>query len=217
MAGADDDALMLVRRHLRRRRPRRSTQRESDVYYFAPQKCFASDGGLWFALMSPAAIERAAEIKASGRYIPAFLDLQTAIDNSRLDQTYNTPALATILLMAEQVDWFNANGGLAWCVARTKRVGRRAVRLGRGVVVRDAVRRRPGASARSVVGTIDFDDAIDATAVAKVLRANGDRRHRALPQARPQPAARRDVPGGRAPTTSRALTACIDHVVAALS
>ncbi|HAN71492.1 MAG TPA: phosphoserine transaminase, partial [Actinobacteria bacterium] len=83
-----------------------------DTYYFAPQKSFGSDGGIWFALMSPAAIARAAEIKESGRWIPDFLDLQTAIDNSRLDQTYNTPALATIFLMAEQVDWFNANGGL---------------------------------------------------------------------------------------------------------
>jgi phosphoserine aminotransferase len=90
-----------------------------DTYYFAPQKSFGSDGGLWFALMSPAAIARAAQIKEGGRWIPDFLDLQTAIDNSRLDQTYNTPALATIFLMAEQVDWFNANGGLAWCTART--------------------------------------------------------------------------------------------------
>ncbi|MHB1068099.1 MAG: PLP-dependent aminotransferase family protein, partial [Candidatus Nanopelagicales bacterium] len=86
-----------------------------DAYYFAPQKSFGSDGGLWFALMSPGAIDRAAGIRASGRWIPDFLDLQTAIDNSRLDQTYNTPALATILMMAEQVDWFNGNGGLGWC------------------------------------------------------------------------------------------------------
>ncbi|NHW87386.1 phosphoserine transaminase, partial [Escherichia coli] len=87
---------------------------ETDVYYFAPQKCFGSDGGLWLALMSPAALERAAEVKASGRYIPAFLDLVTAIDNSRLEQTYNTPALATIFLAAEQTDWMNSQGGLAW-------------------------------------------------------------------------------------------------------
>ena len=93
---------------------------EFDVYYFAPQKCFGSDGGLWFALMSPTAIERAVEIKESSRYIPAFLDLQTAIDNSRLEQTYNTPALATIFMMGEQLDWFNSNGGLDWCVRRTR-------------------------------------------------------------------------------------------------
>ncbi len=145
VAGADADALMLFD----------ATsgagglavdQAESDVYYFAPQKCFASDGGLWFALMSPKAIERAAEIKASGRYIPAFLDLQTAIDNSRLDQTYNTPALATILLMAEQVDWFNANGGLDWTRRAHHGVVRRALRLGRGVGVHHAVRHRPGAA-----------------------------------------------------------------------
>ena len=98
-AGADDGALMLDRRHVGRRRPRRSTSRETDVYYFAPQKCFASDGGLWIALMSARPRSTASrEIKASGRWIPAFLDLPTAIDNSRLDQTYNTPALATILL-----------------------------------------------------------------------------------------------------------------------
>ena len=91
-----------------------------DVYYFSPQKCFASDGGLFIAIMSPRAIARAEEIKASGRYIPAFLDLVTAIENSRLDQTYNTPAVATIVMMNEQVKWFNSNGGLDWCVARTK-------------------------------------------------------------------------------------------------
>ena len=93
---------------------------ETDVYYFAPQKCFAADGGLWLALMSPQAIERTAEIKASGRWIPAFLDLQTAVDNSALNQTYNTPALATLLLLAEQIDWLNGLGGLSGAVARTQ-------------------------------------------------------------------------------------------------
>jgi phosphoserine aminotransferase len=87
-----------------------------DVYYFAPQKCFASDGGLWFALLSPQRSSASSQ-SASGRWVPAFLDLQIAIDNSRLDQTYNTPALATILMMAEQVDWFNAKGGLDWTTA----------------------------------------------------------------------------------------------------
>ena len=96
-----------------------STSAETDVYYFAPQKCFGSDGGLWLALMSPAALDRATEIKESGRYIPAFLDLVTAIDNSRLEQTYNTPALATIFLAAEQTDWMNSQGGLAWAAKRT--------------------------------------------------------------------------------------------------
>ena len=87
---------------------------EFDCYYLAPQKCFAGDGGLWIALMSPAALERVARIAASDRWIPTFLDLQTAVDNSLLDQTYNTPALATIFLLAEQLDWMNGNGGLEW-------------------------------------------------------------------------------------------------------
>src|SRR6185436_8687539 len=86
--------------------------RETDVYYFAPQKCFASDGGLWLALMSPAAIERVSSIAASGRWVPASYDLTIAIDNSRLDQTYNTPALATLVMLADQLDWMNSQGGL---------------------------------------------------------------------------------------------------------
>ena len=88
---------------------------ESDVYYFAPQKGLGSDGGLWIALLSPVALARAYEIKESGRYLPAFLDLVTAIENSRLEQTYNTPALATVFLAAEQVDWILAHGGQTWC------------------------------------------------------------------------------------------------------
>ncbi len=143
-----------------------------DVYYFAPQKSFGSDGGLWLALMSPAAIARVEEISASGRWTPAFLDVKTAIDNSRQDQTYNTPALATIYLMAEQVDWFLANGGLDWCTKRTSESS--------GVLydwaeasdfatpfVTDPAKRS------AVVATIDFDDSIDATAVTAALRANG--------------------------------------------
>ncbi|MCW2792520.1 MAG: phosphoserine aminotransferase, partial [Nocardioides sp.] len=92
---------------------------EVDAYYFAPQKCFASDGGLWLAVMSPAALERAAEIAASDRHVPAFFDLPTAIDNSRLNQTYNTPSVATLFLMAEQLDWMNSMGGLKGMVERT--------------------------------------------------------------------------------------------------
>lgn len=145
---------------------------ETDVYYFAPQKCFASDGGLWFALMSPAALERAAKIKESGRYIPAFLDLVTAIENSALDQTYNTPALATIVMMAEQIDWFNANGGLAWTTARTSESSghiydwAEASPYATPYVVDPAKR-------SGVVCTINFDETIDATVISKVLRANG--------------------------------------------
>ena len=143
-----------------------------DVYYFAPQKCFASDGGLWFALMSPRALERAAAIKATGRWMPAFLDINIAIENSVQEQTYNTPALATIALMAEQVDWFNANGGLDWTTARTARSS--------GILYEWAERTAytqpyvTDPSLRSaVVGTVDFADEVDAAAVAKVLRANG--------------------------------------------
>ena len=145
---------------------------ETDVYYFAPQKCFASDGGLWFALMSPAALERATAIKKSGRYIPAFLDLVTAIENSALDQTYNTPALATIVMMAEQIDWFNANGGLAWTSARTAESSghiydwAETSDFATPYVVDPAKR-------SGVVATINFDDAIDATQISKALRANG--------------------------------------------
>lgn len=171
VAGADADALMIID----------ATSgagglavdaTEFDTYYFAPQKSFGSDGGLWFALMSPTAIERVASIKESGRWIPDFLDLQTAIDNSRLDQTYNTPALATIFLMAEQVDWFNANGGLAWAA------GRSAESSG---VIYDWADASPLASPfvtdpelrSKVVATIDIDEAIDATAICKALRLNG--------------------------------------------
>jgi len=143
-----------------------------DVYYFAPQKCFASDGGLWFALMSARALERAAAINASGRWMPAFLDINIAIDNSVQDQTYNTPALATIALMAEQVDWFNRNGGLAWTTSRTARSS--------GILYDWAERAEfttpyvtDPAFRSAVVGTVDFSDAIDASEVAKVLRANG--------------------------------------------
>ncbi len=145
---------------------------ETDVYYFAPQKNFASDGGLWFALMSPAAIERAERIASSDRYIPEFLSLKTAIDNSRLNQTLNTPAIATLFLMAEQVDWMNANGGLAWADARTKRSSQHiydwaeASRFATPFVTNPAHRSQ-------VVCTIDFDDNVDASAVAKALRANG--------------------------------------------
>ena len=145
---------------------------DTDVYYFSPQKCFGSDGGLFIAIMSPKAIARAEEIKASGRYIPAFLDLMTAIENSRLDQTYNTPALSTIFMMAEQLDWFNANGGLSWCVSRTSESSgliydwAQASSFATPYVVDPAKR-------SGVVATIDFDDALDATLIAKALRANG--------------------------------------------
>ena len=145
---------------------------QTDVYYFSPQKCFASDGGLWCAIVSPAAIERIKEIKESGRFIPAFLDLQTAVDNSRKNQTYNTPAVATLLMLDAQIKWMNANGGLAGMVNRTQESAR--------ILYAWATQRKETTpfvgeeDDRSlVVGTIDFDDSVDAAQLAKNLRNNG--------------------------------------------
>jgi phosphoserine aminotransferase len=143
-----------------------------DVYYFAPQKCFASDGGLWLALMSPAALERVAEIGASDRWVPEFLSLPTALDNSTKDQTYNTPAVSTLFLLAEQLDWMNGNGGLAWTTGRTQDSSNRLYTWAEKTsyttpFVADEANRS------HVVGTVDFADEVDASVVAKVLRANG--------------------------------------------
>ncbi|BCJ65003.1 phosphoserine transaminase [Polymorphospora rubra] len=171
VAGADDGALLLVD----------ATSgaggldvdvAETDVYYFAPQKCFGSDGGIWIALMSPAALARATEIKQSGRYIPAFLDLVTAIDNSRLEQTYNTPALATIFLAAEQTDWMNAQGGLSWAAKRTAESAATVYGWAERSSVATPFVTDPGLRS-NVVATIDFAEGVDAAAVAKALRANG--------------------------------------------
>ena len=145
---------------------------QADVYYFAPQKSFASDGGLWVAAMSPAAIERVGEIAASDRWVPEFLSLSTALDNSRKDQTYNTPAVATLFLLADQIEWMNEQGGLSWVAERTADSANRLYtwaeksEYAQPFVADDAKRSR-------VVGTIDFDDAVDANAIAQVLRANG--------------------------------------------
>ncbi|WP_447005446.1 phosphoserine transaminase [Saccharothrix isguenensis] len=143
-----------------------------DVYYFAPQKCFASDGGLWIALMSPAALERVAEIGASGRWVPEFLSLTTALDNSTKDQTYNTPSLATLFLMNDQIEWMLSNGGLSWAVERTADSSSRLYSWAESTSYTSPYVADP-AHRSQVVGTIDFDDAVDAAAVAKVLRANG--------------------------------------------
>jgi len=145
---------------------------ETDIYYFAPQKNFASDGGLWFALFSPAAIERVERIAASGRYIPEFLSVKNAIDNSRLNQTLNTPALSTLLLMESQIDWINGNGGLAWADARTKESSNALYEWADATDYATPFVTDPEHRSQ-VVATIDFDDAIDAAAVAKTLRANG--------------------------------------------
>ena len=145
---------------------------ETDVYYFAPQKNFASDGGLWIAMMSEAAIERVEKIHASDRYIPEFLSVKTALDNSRLNQTLNTPAIATLYLLNDQIKWINQNGGLTWADARTKQSSK---------LLYDWAEKTPAASAyvthpdhrSQVVVTIDFDESIDATLITKTLRANG--------------------------------------------
>jgi phosphoserine aminotransferase len=144
---------------------------EADVYYFAPQKCFASDGGLFVALMSPAAIARLAEIKATDRWIPPFLDLTTALDNSTKDQTYNTPAVATLFLFAEQLDWMLAQGGLAWCTARTAESSSILYNWAEKTSYATPFVTDP-AQRSQVVVTIDFEG-VDAAAVAKALRANG--------------------------------------------
>jgi phosphoserine aminotransferase len=146
--------------------------KEFDTYYFAPQKSFASDGGLWFALMSPAAIARAEKIKASGRWIPAFFDLGTAIENSRLDQTYNTPALVTLMLLDEQLKWMNTNGGLKFAAGRSADSASRLYGWAEKTSYTTPFVTDP-AHRSKVVGTINFDDAIDATKVAAALRANG--------------------------------------------
>ncbi|MGZ4609846.1 MAG: phosphoserine transaminase [Actinomycetes bacterium] len=189
--------------------------RETDVYYFAPQKSFASDGGLWLALMSPAAIERVARIQATGRWIPAFSDLQIAIDNSRLDQTYNTPALVTLFLLAEQVEWFNGQGGLQWATGRTADSSSRLYTWAEKSSYAAPFVTDPDQRSQ-VVGTIDFDDSIDAAAVAKVLRANGivdTEPYRKLGRNQLRVAMFPAVE----PADVEALTACIDYVVSELS
>ena len=182
-----------------------------DAYYFAPQKCFASDGGLWLALMSPAALDRATEIAASGRYVPPFFDLPTAIDNSRKNQTYNTPSVATLFLMAEQLDWMHARGGLAGMVERTTASSEALYGWAEKTAYTTPYVADP--SHRSlVIGTIDFDDAIAADEVAKVLRANGlvdTEPYRKLGRNQLRIAMYPAVD----PADIEALTACIDWVV----
>ncbi|MEX1077980.1 MAG: phosphoserine transaminase [Homoserinimonas sp.] len=145
---------------------------QADVYYFAPQKNFASDGGLWIALFSPRAIERVEQIAASGRYIPEFLSLKNAIDNSRLNQTLNTPALSTLLLLENQVQWINGNGGLSWADARTRESSSALYDWAESVPYATPFVANPEHRSQVVV-TIDFTDEVDASQVAKTLRANG--------------------------------------------
>ena len=213
-AGADKDALVLID----------ATSgagglpvdlSQVDVYYFSPQKCFASDGGLFVAIMSPAAIARAEEIKESGRYIPAFLDLMTAIENSRLDQTYNTPAVATILMMNEQIKWFNVNGGLDWCVSRTKESSDAIYDWATASSYATPFVADP-AKRSQVVATVDFDESIDAEVVAKVLRANSvvdTEPYRKLGRNQ----LRISVFPAVEPSDVRQLLKCIDFVIAQLA
>ncbi|PWW21483.1 phosphoserine aminotransferase [Geodermatophilus normandii] len=209
-AGADDDALVLVDATSGAGGlPVDVTQ--ADAYYFAPQKSFASDGGLWIALMSPAALERVAEVEASGRWIPGFLDLATAVDNSTKDQTYNTPAVATLFLLADQVRWMLGLGGLAGTVARTTDSSGRLYGWAEKSPYATPFVADP--SQRSlVVGTVDFDESVDAAQVATVLRANG------VVDVEPyRKLGRNQLRVGMFPAVDpddvSALTACIDFVV----
>jgi phosphoserine aminotransferase len=209
-SGADDDALVLVD----------ATSgagglpvdvAQTDVYYFAPQKCFAADGGLWIALMSPAALERIAQIKRSGRWIPGFLDLSTAVDNSAKDQTYNTPAVATLFLLAEQIEWMNGQGGLDWTTSRTADSSQRLYTWAEKTSYTTPFVTDPEQRSQ-VVGTIDFNDDVDAAAVAKALRANG------IVDTEPyRKLGRNQLRVGMFPAVEpddvSALTACIDWVV----
>ncbi|WP_448631354.1 phosphoserine transaminase [Cellulomonas soli] len=184
---------------------------QTDVYYFAPQKSFASDGGLWLAVASPAAVERAARIEAGGRWVPEFLSFSTAVASSRLDQTLNTPALATLVLLAEQLDWMLEQGGLAWAAART---ATSAAHLYGWAEARDwATPFVTDPQARSsVVGTIDLAPEIEAPTVAKILRAHGVvdvEPYRKLGRNQLRVAMFPAVE----PEDVLALTACIDHVV----
>jgi phosphoserine aminotransferase len=184
---------------------------EFDVYYFAPQKGLGSDGGLWIALMSPAAVDRVGQIAASGRYIPDFLSLRVALENAASGQTYNTPAVATLFLLADQVEWLLGQGGLPWATTRTGRSA--AILYGwaekaawADPFVADPARRS------QVVGTIDFADGLSADSVATSLRANGivdTESYRKL--------GRNQLRIGMFPSVDpedvEALTACIDYVV----
>jgi phosphoserine aminotransferase len=184
---------------------------QTDVYYFAPQKSFAADGGLWVALMSGDALARVAEIKSSGRWIPGFLDLSIAVDNSSKDQTYNTPALATLFLLADQINWLLSLGGLSGAVARTTDSSSRLYGWAEKSEYATPFVTDP-AHRSLVVGTIDFADSVDAAAIAKTLRANG------VVDVEPyRKLGRNQLRVGMFPAVDpddvTALTACIDYVV----
>ena len=182
-----------------------------DVYYFAPQKCLGSDGGLWLALMSPAALDRAAAIAASGRYIPEFFSLPVAIDNSAKQQTYNTPAVATLFLLAEQVEWLLSQGGLSWATSRTADSAARLYTWAEKAPYAVPFVADP-AQRSQVVATIDFTTGVDAAAVAAALRSNG------IVDTEPyRKLGRNQLRIGMFPSVDpadvEALTACIDYVI----
>jgi phosphoserine aminotransferase len=184
---------------------------QADAYYFAPQKGFASDGGLWIALMSPAALDRVAELAAGDRWIPPFLSLATAVDNSAKDQTYNTPSVATLYLMAEQVDWMLGLGGLDACVARTAESSDLLYAWAESSQFATPFVTDP-ANRSQVVGTVDFAESVDAAKIAATLRANG------IVDTEPyRKLGRNQLRIGMFPAVDpadvRALTACIDWVV----
>ena len=186
---------------------------QADAYYFAPQKAFGADGGLWLALLSPAAIARIEQLDgAEGRWQPGFLSLQTALENSRKEQTYNTPALATLLLLADQVEWMLAGGGLGWCVERTSASSGHLYGWAERSDFATPFVADP-AKRSLLVGTIDFDDSVDAAAIAATLRANG------VVDVEPyRKLGRNQLRVGMFPAVEpadvEALTACIDWVVA---
>ncbi len=189
--------------------------READAYYFAPQKCFASDGGLWIALLSPAALDRAAEIAGSGRWVPAFLDLGPAIENARKNQTYNTPSIATLFLMSRQLDWMLDEGGLTAMVDRTSRSADTLYGWAEQTDYTSPFVPEPEHRSR-VIATIDFDEAVSADEVAATLRANGvvdTEPYRKLGRNQLRIATYPAVD----PDDVAALTACIDHVVQAMA
>jgi phosphoserine aminotransferase len=184
---------------------------QADVYYFAPQKSFAADGGLWIAMISPAAQERIGKLASSSRHIPAFLSLQTALENSVKDQTYNTPAVASLFLLADQIRWMLDQGGLAWCVARTRESSSHLYSWAERTSYTTPFVAEEGKRSL-VVGTIDFDEEVDAAAVAATLRANG------IVDVEPyRKLGRNQLRVGMFPAVEpqdvRALTACIDYVV----
>jgi phosphoserine aminotransferase len=186
----------------------------TDVYYFAPQKALAADGGLWIAMISPAAVERIERISASGRWIPPSLDLKIALDNSRKDQTYNTPALATVFLAAKTVAWFNDNGGLSWSAGRAAQSAE--ILYGWADASDVASPFVQIESQRSlVVATIDFDDALSADTIRDVLRANG-----IVDTGGYRKLGRNQLRIGMfpaiEPSDTEALTKCLDHVINAL-